>query len=387
MRPTLRVLVAGGVIALAVAMGCGANEDNAPVADPEETRAIMGRLFESLQVLAPRAAGDGQLREAAHRAEVRAAAAALARDGAALSRHAQALGGGAVYLGRSLDRGAAEIQQNIERGRYARAAYLIQRMTQNCVGCHARLPSDEDSPRAEAFVARQTLLDMPLQERATLEIATRRFDDGLDTLEQLLLSPDANAVLLMGPLEDYLTISLRVKNDFARPVPVLERFAQREDVWDQLQSTVERWIVALPELSQRMPEQPDLATAREFIDEGRSIEARDGSRAGLVYEIAGSAVLHRYLESEPESPRDVAEAYYLLGLVESQIERDYWVTPADYFLETSIRLGAGEPFARDAYALLEEQLLLAYEGTPIEALPRAESRRLAELRKLIDAAS
>jgi len=387
MQPRIEAVVLTALAALAIANSCGADDPAPPHADPEETHALMASLLESLQVLAPLAASDGRLGDASHRGEVRAAAAALARDGAALSRHAKSLGGGAVYLGRSLDRGAAEIQQNIERQRYSRAAYLIQRMTENCVGCHARLPSERDSPRAEAFVARQTLLGMPLKDRATLQIATRRFDDALTSLEELLASRGTNAALLLGPLEDYLTISLRVKNDFVRPVPVLRRFSQREDVWPRLRAQLDVWIAALPELQKRMPDPPDLATARAFVAEGRRLEERDGDHSGLVHDIASSAVLHRYLEREPESQRDVAEAYYLLGLVEARIERDYWVSPADYYLEASIRLGPGEPFARDAYARLEEQLLLSYEGTSVEALPRAESRRLKELSKLLDSAS
>jgi hypothetical protein len=71
---------------------------------------------------------------------------------------------------------------------------------------------------------------------------------------------------------------------------------------------------------------------------------------------------------------------------EARIGRNYWVTQAPFFLESSIRLAPGEPFARDAYALLESETERAYEGSSVESLPAEDRARLAELRQLIAAA-
>ena len=76
--------------------------------------------------------------------------------------------------------------------------------------------------------------------------------------------------------------------------------------------------------------------------------------------------------------------FYELGLVEARIGRNYWVTSAPFLLETSIRLAPRETFARQAYALLEQELTLSYEGSDQEDVPADEQHRLDELRALLD---
>jgi len=373
-----------GCALLIACLGCTPALSDTEAPDDGETRAIMGRLLESVRILVPRSVGEGRLDDPQAKEEILGAAASLEGDAAFLAEHAKSLGGGAVFLGRSLDRGAQEIRANIEHGRYERAQYLIRRMVQSCVGCHARLPAENDSPRAEDFVSGDTLRSLPAEQRATLQVATRRFDDALSTLEVLLLDPSVHPALLLGPLEDYMTISVRVKGDYQRPAVFLQKFAARKDVWKQLRAEAEAWSKALPELEQRSVGPPRLDTARSLIEEAQRMSFFRGERSGLANEIAASAVLHRYLTEENHAPRDVAEAYYLLGVTESRIERDYWVTPADYFLELAIRGAPAEPFAEKAYGLLEEQLLLSYEGSSVESLPELHTRRLGQLRKLID---
>jgi hypothetical protein len=81
----------------------------------------------------------------------------------------------------------------------------------------------------------------------------------------------------------------------------------------------------------------------------------------------------------------VAEAYYLLGLVESRIGRDAWVSPSAAFLESAIRTAPHSPSAEPAYALLEEAAILGYGGGDGIPLPPEVGGRLAELRGLMDA--
>ena len=42
-----------------------------------------------------------------------------------------------------------------------------------------------------------------------------------------------------------------------------------------------------------------------------------------------------------------------------------------------------EPFARDAYALLEQELLMLFEGSDEEEIPERDRRRLDELSALM----
>ena len=131
---------------------------------------------------------------------------------------------------------------------------------------------------------------------------------------------------------------------------------------------------------------PSLATARAIFEEGQRITLAAGSRAALVHNIAASAMLERFIDTHSEAGLEVGEAYYLLGLTETQAGRNYWVTQGPLFLETAIRLAPAGGFTPDAYAMLEEQLLLSYEGSDYEELPAEDAAHLKELWSLMQQA-
>jgi hypothetical protein len=251
------------------------------------------------------------------------------------------------------------------------------------------LSSPEDWALSSGVVDEATLAALPAEDRATLQMARGRFDDALETLEALLASPSEHPAMMIGPLTDYLAVSIRVKGDLDRPIPTLERFAKRADLWERLREDVVLWTETLRSFDASVLDREDLDTARELIDASEHTGSHPTLRSGLVHLVVASAVLQRYAEHHPDGGIGLGEAYYLLGLIEARIGRNYWMTQAESFLEAAIRLAPGEPFARGAYALLEEETLKNYEGEPAasQALPDEDVRRLAELRQLIDARS
>ena len=78
-------------------------------------------------------------------------------------------------------------------------------------------------------------------------MATRQFDTALHTCEALFRSPAiaASDMWLMGVFEDYLKISIRVRNDFPRAITVLNQFLERPDVPAVLREQLRSWIQAL----------------------------------------------------------------------------------------------------------------------------------------------
>jgi hypothetical protein len=287
------------------------------------------------------------------------------------------------YLARNVARDARDVQREFEAGHAARASFLMRQIVENCIACHTRLPADADSPLTEGFVDAGALERLPLGPRATLLIATRQFDAALTTLEQLFASSEHPAMLL-GPLTDYLVVAIRVKDEPERVVPVLEAFARRPDLWEKLRIDVKGWIAAIPELTKQVRGRPTLAKARSILDEARVLDDLPEDHAGLVHLVAASAVLERFMAEHRESDRDLAEAYYLRGIIEARIGRNYWVTSAPFLLERSIRIAPSEPFARDAYALLEREILMSYEGADEEEIPAEERALLDELHALIE---
>jgi hypothetical protein len=359
---------------------CGEDQDDAR---KQETRRIMGEIFGGLRVALPVSVDPERFRAAGSRAEIAAALSALSRNAALLEQHAAREDEQMRFLARSVAADAREVERTYAAERYDRAAFLLRQIVENCVACHTRLRSDRDSPVSEGFVDSGVLEELPPEPRATLQIATRRFDEALATLEALFASRNEHPALMLAPLTDYLVVSLRVQGDYERPRATLQRFLERPDLWSSLRLDVERWIEALPGLEQRAAGKSDLPTARALLDEGKALERLPGDRAGLVHYVAASAVLERFISEHRQRDEQLAEAYYLLGLLEANIGRNTWVTPAPFLLEQAIRLAPQAPFARQAFALLEREILRMYEGADEEAISQEEDQRLRELRELV----
>ena len=363
---------------------CDGSEERAPQGHVEATDSVMHEIYDAIRVALPASAGAERFRDPENQAEIAAALAALALNASALEDHARVEDDPMQFLARSAARDARDVQRAYAKGHFDRAAFLLRQITENCVVCHTRLESGDHLEVTAGFVDHAALESLPPVPKATLQMATRRFDQALATLEGLLGSPDVHPAILLGPLKDYLVVCIRVKGDFERPVATLERFALRPDLWTRLRMEVEGWIAALPKLRERLHEKPELASARALVEEAQQMSLYPDDRTPLVHLVVASSLLERYIEGHRSPDRDLAEAYFLLGVIEARIGRNYWVTPAPYLLEQAIRLAPKEPFATDAYALLERETLMSYEGSDWEDLPEEDAKRLRELRRLID---
>jgi hypothetical protein len=181
-------------------------------------------------------------------------------------------------------------------------------------------------------------------------------------------------------------VAIRVKNDLARPVPVLAKLAERQGLWSNLRTDLRRWKTTLEQYAtvSGKPAKPTLAAARALIDDAHEIMSFPTDRQGLVRYLLASAEMHRYLEEHAgETSRDVAEAYYLLGLVESRTNFNYLVSEADFYLETAIRMAPKDLIGQEAYRLLEEETVLGWSGSGGSHIPPAVEENLATLRALV----
>lgn len=349
----------------------------------EETRAAMQKIFAGLRDALPVAVGEKGFSDPAQRARVHAALAQLAGEAEILDNHAKGFDAGGRYLARSLTRDARMALERFEGAHYDAAEFSFLQTAESCVACHSRLASPGDSPLAADFFAGSELADLPLLARARLQIATRRFEDALKTLERAFASSELEPYTMLEPLTDYLVVSVRVLDDVARPIPVLRRFAQRDDLWAQLRRDVQAWAAALEEAAQGPPAPESLPAARALIEAGPRSALHLSDRRALVHHLLASRVLHRFVATHRDASPELAEAYYLLGLAESRIGRSFWVSQADFYLETAVRTAPGSPIGREAFAFLEEETLLGYTGSGGLHLPDEERKRLDELRALI----
>jgi tetratricopeptide (TPR) repeat protein len=376
-----RFACALGLAALVAGAARGATPDEAARL---RTREQMGEIFASMKLLLPLSMNPGQLAAPEHRAAVTRALEALEAHADTLAAHAASSDPARRYLGDSLAADARHALARYREGRIDSAAFLIQQATENCIACHTKLPSGQDAPVAQQFVSRSALAALPPEERARMLVATRQFDEALDVFETVFATPGIHPATMLGSLTDYLIVSIRVKDDYDRPIPVLEKFARRQDLWMQLRSDVEQWIADLRTLRPLRQAQPSLATARKLVEEANHMDPFPSDHRGLVRYIVASSLLNRFLHGHERPPAEAGEAWYLLGVTELQTGDSFWLSQADFYLETAIRTAPHAPSGRQAYALLEAETLEGYTGSSGVHVPADVSRRLAELRRLVE---
>ncbi len=352
--------------------------------DPALTRRIMREVFGALQKLLPLSLDEKRFADPALRPEILQALATLSRHAGRLSAHGAGRGESFEFLSRSLAREAAEIERRYVAGRIREAQFELHEFTENCVACHSRLPDPRDAELSSRFMDEAAIAALPLPERANLAMATRQFERALAAHEAMLTSPefDVSSIDLLGYLDDYLEVCLRVKGDFERPARALAAFAKRSDVRAGLRADVVQWVADLRELGARGPIE-GLDAGRQLAQQAEAAVAKRGEQVLVVRFQAASGTLHRFVASLPDGDPRAAEAYYWLGVIESRVGRSFWLSQTEPYLEAAIRLAPGDPLAEQAYARLEEFVVTGYSGSSGEHVPADVNAWLEELARLI----
>jgi tetratricopeptide (TPR) repeat protein len=378
MKPIFAWCLALGSAAALVAVAALRAED--------ATRMRMDGIFDTLTFLLPLSLSDERFQDPASRDAILLALRQLEENGAKLASHGTEKDASFTFLSRSLARDSADIRQRYASGRIAEARFLLHQLTENCVACHSRLPSDREFPLGQRFVDQASIAELPLEERVSLEMATRQFDRALATYEELLASPETSPtdLDLLGHIDGYLELCIRIRQDPARAARTLERFAARPDLTPSLRTHVDHWIASLHTLEKRHLGGSDIGQAHSLLREAEDSAHFGDARGALVYYIAASSVLHRFVAARPRPAGELAEAYYWLGVIESRVGRTFWLSETEFFLEAAIRLDPSAPFAERAYDLLEEFVVSGYTGSSGVHVPADAQERLRALRELID---
>ena len=375
-------LLASALSVLAFA-GAGIAKEPKPADRPT---AEMQAVFEAVSHLLPIALSEEAWASADRRAEVQQWLDALATRSALLEQHGMSREIGFQHLSRSLASDVEEVRERFRSGRYEESRFFMIEATGNCVACHSRLPSEKSFPMADRLLARIDLDSLSVHERTQILVATRQFDEALETWEKMFAdkSVPPGELDLGGYLLDYLTVGLRVERSPERVRKTIAKLAERPDVPLYLQRHLAGWVRALQAASRDLGSSDKLARARMLV-EGRQLPSPTPlARDQVIYDLVASSLLLELLDDAATTGRRRAEAYYLLGLVESRTVDSHWVPQAEVHLEAAIRLAPEAPFAEDAYAVLEEYIIVGWGGASSTDLPAQEWAKLRELRTLID---
>jgi hypothetical protein len=357
---------------------------NAPAAaEKRELQATMDALFESitdayLLILQPVAFQDP-----ANHEHILLELRQISANADRLDKHAGGLNDSYGYLRRSFASDARDAARRFEQQQYVGTRFLLEKMTENCVACHLRLPAEHDFALGKRLVSNPQIANLRPEERMRVEIAARQFDDAMATCESIFASKSltADQIEVTGTIEDYLKLCLGVRGDTARPAATFRTMAQRADMPGYLKSDLDAWVKALEKLN-LIQKGKELETARELITEAQTENRFPADRKGLVNFVAATRFLSEYLDTRPNDAEKRADAYYMLGVAESYISRSYWVSDTDFLLESAIRTAPHTPVAERAFVFLEKYVTLGYSGSSGVDVPDDVQDRLDALRKL-----
>ncbi len=371
MRPPLLAL------AFALAL-CGSGALRADAA----LRDVMGEIAGAMRFLLPASLADEDFRDPAQRQRIEQHLARLERSSQRLAKHGSEGDVAFSHLSRVLADDTLDVRQRFGAGYPQEAQFLVQQIAETCIACHSRLPGEAEPSLPGPSAREAQASELPLVQRARLAYATHQFERALGSYEALLASPGIppTDLDLLGHLDDYLELCIRVRGELERPARALEGFAGREDLAPILRNQVLAWIDSLRALQRREPAAGALQEARALLREARDTGRFGDARDALVYYLQASGVLHRFTAAPAQARGDLAEAYYLLGAIEAQVGRSFWPSQAEALLEAAIRSAPREPTAQRAYELLEEFLVAGYTGSDGTHVPPDILARLDALR-------
>lgn len=360
----------------------------------------MREVFEQMKILIPLSLDEATWADPEAQPRIKSALDRLENAASALEVHGRNREAGFNELALNLERDLREVREHYRIGAFEEARFFLTGSLQSCVACHVRLPSERTFAFADQLVEQVEIQSLDPRERAWLYVTVRRFDSALASWEALMADPKLTPAELDagGVLVDYLNVALRVRTDIPRAKKALASLAARKDIPVYLSERIASWRGALDRL--------DPATFRpnapKALEHGAALAIEAGQvaqgpfgRDGLIQDLAAASLLVRWLEEDrvrrssvtrnptAKERNDTAQAYYWLGVVEARSLDGFWVNLSERHLESAIRADPKGPYAKKAYARLEETQFLGYGGASGNDLPADVVTNLRELRELI----
>jgi hypothetical protein len=239
------------------------------------TGAAMEDIAAALRVALPLSLSAERFSAPENQAAIDASLARLREGAHELECHGRTQDASFAYLSRSLARDAEEIKRRFDEGRTDETRFLLGALVDDCIGCHSRLPSADDSDLGKALFEAVDASGLSPVEAARLQVATRQFEEALETYEGLLADPEASPAQLDldGIPTDYLTLAIRVRGDLPRARDGLDALAGRSDLPSYLATLVRQWIEAADTLRETILAEPSLERSERVLVIGDTLAA------------------------------------------------------------------------------------------------------------------
>ncbi|MEQ8232790.1 MAG: hypothetical protein RLW61_07550 [Gammaproteobacteria bacterium] len=323
-----------------------------------DTGLVMRDVYDAIAYLLPLSVRNSETDSPWDRELIDSKLEVLSSASHALVEHAEGQDTEFTLLARSFDRLVGDIAASFREEWPDYAYYSLMELTDHCVACHSRLPSESQKLFGERLIARMQLDDVEPENRALLLVATRQFDTALALLERRLLDPALDPVEAeyRGILVRYLRIALSTANDLDRVAGFIDDYAARSDLPYYLSRRLAHWRKALTRHAGSLSGEPNLERARQIFDAATRLTLAPGNRIRAVEDFIAARLMRTYLAANPElEPALRAELYYKLAIVALRTsEPEPAVPEMEMLLAAAIEADPHGPLAEDAYAMLEE---------------------------------
>jgi hypothetical protein len=386
MRINSRICGIAGIGLMLMSANAAQGVDSKPSTNPAQTKEIMNGIYASMRQVLPMSLNDKSFYDPKNRAEIQKHLDNLSKSSHLLTEHSKVKDESFKFVSQSFQRDSREVANWFREGRTDEARYMLHNITENCISCHMKGSGTGKFPATAGFFDNIDIASLNDMERARLQIATRQFDEAMKTYESVFESKKLapSDLIFLDAFSDYLKVSIRVQRDNERPLKVLEKYRATQKLPQFVDTQLADWIDALKDLNNTKAQKPSLETARSWMAKAQTQMKFPRDRDGMIYFIAASGTLNDLISADSLKKEQLAEAYYMLGYIEEIIGRSFWVSQSEYMLEAAIRTAPKSRHARDAYALLEENVYLDYSGSSGTNIPNDVQKNLDELKKLIE---
>ncbi len=351
-----------------------------------DTKEIMHGIFADVQEVLPLSLDAKKFADQANRPLVTKHLKNMADNAAVLRDHvAHDRDESIALLAERLRSDAQRTYNWYKQGRFDEAQFYLHNMVENCISCHSKLPAERNFPGAAGMFQKVAIKDLGLAEQAWLQVASRQFDDAINSYEKMLKDSDLEFEHLLGmsTFSEYLKLSIRVKGDFNRPRTLLKEMSQRKNNNAASKKMLAQVITSLEEGEKiAKGRKSALEKGRLLVGKGEKNARYPADRENVVYHVAASAFLNQFVDEKPKDKNQLAEAYYLLGKTEMAIGRSFWISETEDYYELAIRAAPKSQWAKKSLKEYKDFMKVEFSGSAGTFIPEDVKEKLRDLEAL-----
>lgn len=362
-----------------------ATDAGAPVA-----KFSMRDAYDSLVKLQTVASSPAALRDPKNAAAISADLAKLAALSHAFPDDPKGQEPATAALSSMFSKYAAETVRRFDARETDVVAMRVRTMVGLCFTCHTRERAPVDFDDAQK---RLDALGLTGLQRAQVLAATRQFDGALVEYTKLLEGTPAHERGLLEysrALQDTMALLVRVKDDSAATLLLLDKLLARPDLPAFLKGNLAAWrkdVVAWKaEKFDAQKAKPEALFAKAQV---LMTKANTGGGPFSVDErrdvtwLRASGYLNLALGKDPKL-KTRGEALYLLGVCTGALRSPLWWDVDLLFFEACVRENPKTKVAKRCFQQLSDRVYLGFTGSAGTHIPEDELQRLTELRSLTE---